>query len=298
MANSAIKLSEGMAAAVAGSGASIVQVKARRRMPASGIVWNEDGLIVTASHVVRRDSGIKIGLPNGEKIKASLVGRDNSTDLAVLKADDGDFSAISLANSDDLAVGQIAIAAARPGKSVQATLGIISALGDSWRTGAGGAIDRYLQTDVLMYPGFSGGALINVSGELIGLNSSALGRGVSLTIPHPTLTRVVNALTAHGKIKRGYLGVSTQTVRLPKPLRAELGQETGLLIAGVETDSPAEKGGILLGDTLLALDGNAIRQHDDLLALLQGERVGKKCPVKLLRGGKTKTVQIMVGEKG
>ena len=189
------------------------------------------------------------------------------------------------------------LAAGRPGKTVQATLGVISAQGDVWRTPAGGEIDRYLQTDVVMYPGFSGGPLVGAGGELAGLNTSALLRGVSVAIPHPTVSRIAEMLLKHGRVRRGYLGVGAQPVRLPGSLRDTLGQETGLLIASVETDSPAEKGGLLMGDTIIALDGQAVRHLDDLLALLSGDRIGKSVPVKIVRGGEVKEVKAVIGEK-
>jgi S1-C subfamily serine protease len=189
------------------------------------------------------------------------------------------------------------LALGRPGRSVQATLGIVSALGDSWRTALGGAIDRYLQTDVVMYPGFSGGPLVNASGQVAGLNTSALLRGISLAIPTGTVERVVETLLAHGRVRRGYLGVSTQPVRLPAGLAQQLGQETGLLLVAVEPDSPAEKDGLLLGDTIVALAGSPVRHHDDLLALLSGDRVGQAVPVKIVRSGQVQEIQVHVGER-
>jgi S1-C subfamily serine protease len=264
-------------------------------MPASGVIWTADGLVVTAHHVVK-SSNLTVHLPEGRTVSATLVGRDPTTDLALVRVDASDLQP---ANWDDaeLQVGNLVLALARPGRSVQATLGVVSALGGSWRTGAGGEIDRYLQTDVLMYPGFSGGPLVTASGQFAGINSSALRRGASLTIPATTVRRVAEALLAHGRVQRGYLGVSTQPVRLPAGLREEIGQETGLLIVAVETDSPAESGGLVLGDTIVALDGQVVRHHDDLVRLLSGERVGQKVPVAIVRGGQQQTVNLTIGER-
>ncbi|HEY4667615.1 MAG TPA: trypsin-like peptidase domain-containing protein, partial [Anaerolineales bacterium] len=194
------------------AGPAMVRVEGRRRMPASGIVWSKDGVIVTAHHVLERDDRLRVGFGGEEKVEAQLVGRDPSTDLAVLKADQKGLTQADWAELEGLKVGHLVLALGRPGRTVQATLGIVSALGTNWRTAAGGMVDRYLQTDVVMYPGFSGGALVDVEGKVLGLNTSALG-GVSLTIPTSTVRRVTQALLTDGKVRRGYLGVGVQPVR-------------------------------------------------------------------------------------
>lgn len=278
---------------------SLVRVEARRRLPATGIVWSADGLIVTAHHVVKRDDNIKIGLADGRTASATLVGRDPSTDLAVLRSDVDNLTAAAWASFDPqvLQVGHLVLALGRPGQSAQATLGIISALDEKWRTPGGSHLDHYVQTDVVMYPGFSGGPLVNAAGEVIGLNTSALVRGVSLTVPNTNLRQVVETLLAHGQIKRGYLGISTQPVRLPEKLRQQLNQETGLLLAGVEPDSPAEKGGLLLGDTIVAVESQPVRHHDDLLAALSGDRIGQSVTIRVVRGGQIQDLSVTVGER-
>lgn len=297
MSESLQSLSNGLAEVVVTAGPSVVRVEARRHTPASGIVWSADGLIVTANHVVRRDDAIQVGLGDGQKIAATLVGRDPSTDLALLQVDQAGLSPLAQADDAEMSVGHLVLALGRPGRSVQATLGVVSALGDNWRTPMGGQIDAYLQTDVVMYPGFSGGPLVGAGGRLLGLNTSGLGQGVSLAIPAATVSRVVEALRSHGRIRRGYLGVSTQRVRLPEATAQELGQKTGLLVVAVETGSPAESGGITLGDTLLALGGRAIVSHEDLLAALSGEVVGQKEVVRVLRGGQVQEATVKIGER-
>jgi S1-C subfamily serine protease len=194
-------------------------------------------------------------------------------------------------------VGHLVLALGRPGQRVKAALGIVSALGESWRTPAGGLIDRYVQADMVMYPGFSGGPLVNMNGQVLGLNTTALLRGQSLTVPLATVRRVTEVLLAHGRIRRGYLGVSTQPVRLPAVLAERLGQETGLLLITVEANSPAEQGGLLLGDTLVALDGTPIRHPDDLLACLSTERIGTTILVRLVRGGQIQEQSLVLGER-
>jgi S1-C subfamily serine protease len=225
------------------------------------------------------------------------VGRDPTTDTAVLRAEASDLTPLTESDKKNLGVGHFALALGRPGKTVQATLGIVSALGESWRTPWGGQIDRYLQTDVVMYPGFSGGPLVDANGRLIGLNTSGLSQGVSLAVPTSTLARVADALLAHGRMRRGYLGVNTQRVHLPENIQADLGQKSGLMIVSVEKDSPAAQGGLTLGDTIVAFGDTAVSHHDDLLAQLSGDRVGTAVPVKILRGGKLEMVDVTVGER-
>ncbi len=297
MTNVFAELSDALANTVATAGAGVVRVEGRQRIPATGIVWSADGLIVTAHHVVSRDDNIQIGLPDGRTVSAALVGRDPSTDTAVLRAEATGLTPLAESNKQELGVGNLVLALGRPGKTVQATLGIVSALGDSWRTRMGGQIDRYLQTDVVMYPGFSGGPLVDAHGRLAGMNTSALLGGVSLAIPTATLARVADALVSDGRMKRGYLGVSTQRVKLPNDLREQLGQKSGLLIVSAEPDSPASAAGLTLGDTIVTLDGEKVRDHDDLLALLSGDRVGTAVPVGILRGGQVQQMQITIGER-
>jgi len=286
-----------MAATVEVAGASVVRVEARRRLPASGIVWSSDGVIVTAHHVVERDDNIGVGLPNAETVSATLVGRDPTTDLAVLRAQATDLTPPTWAESEDARVGHLVLGLGRPGQTVQATLGIVSALGESWRTPAGGRIEPYLQTDLVMYPGFSGGPLVDVAGGVLGLNTSALLRGISLSVPTPTLRQVVETLLTHGRVRRGYLGVGAQPVRLPAGLAEELGQETGLLLVSVEPEGPAGSAGLTLGDTIVALDGQPVRHMDELLALLGGDRVGVSVPVRIVRGGQAQEVTVTIGER-
>jgi len=285
-----------LAATVATAGQSVVRVEGRRRLPASGFVWSADGIIVTAHHVVERDDNLKIGLPNGETVSATLVGRDPSTDLAVLKVTVSGLTAIAHDSFEALRVGHLVVALGRPGKDVNVALGMVSALGDAWQSAPGGKVDRYLQTDVTMFPGFSGGPLIGMDGKVLGFNTSAM-RDVSLTIPVPTIARVVESLLKHGKVRQGYLGIGTQPVKLPAAQREEFKQETGLLIASVEADSPAAKGGLFLGDTLINLNGKPTRHVDELSALLGGDTVGTTAAFTVLRGGQVLPVTVEIGER-
>ncbi|MEZ4517629.1 MAG: trypsin-like peptidase domain-containing protein [Chloroflexota bacterium] len=290
--------SDELAALVQESSPGIVRVEGRRRAGATGIVWSADGFIITANHVVRRDSQIGVGLPDGEVVEATLIGRDQTTDVALLKIEATGLTPFTSAAESEMTVGHLVLALGRPGKTVQATLGIVSALGSSWRTGMGGEVDHYLQTDVVMYPGFSGGPLVGANGHLLGMNTSGFGQGVSLAIPSATLARVADSLQSHGKIRRGYLGVSTQRVRLPEDIQAELAQRSGLLIVDVEAESPAAEGGLTLGDTIVGISDRPVRTHDDLLAALSGDVVDQKEMIRILRGGKLEEVAVKIGERG
>ena len=294
---SLVSVSNAMADLVETVGQGVVRVDARRRMPASGVIWSNDGIVVTSHHVVERDEGIRVGLGDGRTVDATLVGRDPSTDLAVLRVDAGDLAAPTWVNADALRVGHLALALGRPGHTVQATLGIVSALGAAWRTPAGGEVSHYLQTDVVMYPGFSGGALAVADGAVAGVNTSALTRGTSIAVPTETVRRVANALLEHGRVPRGYLGVGLQPVRLAQPLQDDLGQETGLMIMSVEDDGPAAAAGLAQGDILVALDDAPVRHIDGLQALLTGDRVGKQVTAKLVRGGAVTETAVIVGQR-
>lgn len=295
MTNPLQDLSNSLAQTVANASASVVRVNARRRFPASGIIWSADGTLITANHVVRTKGEAQIGLPNGETVTATLIGRDPSTDIAVLKVEAEGLTPAGWNTTPQ--VGHIALALGRPGHTIQATWGIVSAVGSEWRTPAGGKIDPYLQSDVLMYPGFSGGPLVGADSQFLGLNTSALMKGTSVAVPASTLERIVATLLTHGEIKRGYLGISTQPVRLPNNIREQAQQKTGLLIVSVEPDSPAETSGLLLGDTLITLDGQAIRSHSDLMTQLATDHSGQKVPTDIIRGGEIRTLNITIGTK-
>ena len=172
-------LSDALAETVDKAGSRVVRVEGRRRLPGSGIVWSPDGVVVTAHHVIEQDDNISVGLPDGQTVTAGLVGRDPTTDIAVLRVQSNGLTAPTWAEPDSLQVGHLVLALGRPGQSVRGTLGIVSALGNrNWHTPAGGRVDQYIQTDVVMYPGFSGGPLVDAAGQFMGLNTSALLRGI------------------------------------------------------------------------------------------------------------------------
>ena len=293
------QLSDELANAVETAGKSIVRVNARRRHPASGLIWKADGAIVTADHVVEREEDITVGLADGSEVAAEIVGRDPTTDLAVLRLKGASTGLEAIQPAESFKVGSLVLAVGRPGSSPSASLGVIASIGQSARTSRGGQLDGFVRTDAVLLPGFSGGALIDVSGRAVGLATSHFGQGSGFAIRMGTVRRVAEQLLQGGRVKRGYLGVSSQPVPLPQPLREKLGvdQETALLLHGVEPNGPADKGGLLMGDILVALGGDAIKDTDDLQWALRSERVGQAVPAKVLRGGEARDVTVTVGER-
>jgi S1-C subfamily serine protease len=293
MANELQAYSDQMAAAVEKAGRSIVSVDARNHVPGSGIVWSADGEILTADHIVQRDENINVTLPDGTTHTATIIGRDPGSDLVLLKVD---ASGLTPAEWNESAkVGNLAFAVGRPG-DLQASLGIVSAVGGPVR-GRRRQIEAYIQTDVIMYPGFSGGPLVDASGRLLGLNSSALGRDASIALPYSAVKPVVEALKVHGHVKRGFLGVHTQPVRLAAALSESLKQETGLMVIGTEADGPAAAGGLMQGDVLVGLGDTTISEIDDLQSALGPGTVGKILKAKIVRGGEVKELSLTVGER-
>ena len=289
------QFSEELAETVASVGRSVVRVEGRGRLPASGILWTEDGIVVTADHVLERDNNIRTGLPNGETVGATLIGRDPMTDLAALQVEIKGLNPPRPGAPEGIRVGNLVLALGRPGRTVQATLGIVSALDEGWQTPAGGRIGHWLQSDVVMLPGFSGGPLADSSGHVVGMNTSAMLRGVNVSVPISTIQAVVETLLAHGRIRRGYLGVGFHMVRLPEEVQLE--QETGLLVVSVEKDSAAEQGNLLLGDTIVSLNGEPVRHPDDLMALLGSDSVGTKTSVRIVRAGEVQEMHLTIGER-
>ena len=288
--------SNGLTAAVEKGGAGTVLVDARKRYPASGIAYAED-LVLTADHVVTRDE-IKVLLPDGKSLGATVAGRDPGSDLALLRLPEKALTPSK--TSSDVKVGQLVLALGRPNSAgMQASWGIITSISGPARTHRGGLLDEYIQTETTPYPGFSGGPLVNTEGEVLGLNTSGLTSGSSLTIPVKGAWRIADELAKHGSVKRGYLGVRTQPVEIPEAARAALkrDQKHGLLVMWLEENGPAQKGGLFVGDTIVAISGQAVGDPDDLFAALSSDTVGKSIAVEVLRGGKPETVNVTVGER-
>ncbi|CAN5830461.1 trypsin-like peptidase domain-containing protein [soil metagenome] len=298
--NALVELSNALADAVDRIAASTVTVKARRRVPATGIVWSGDGLVVTANHVVERDDEIAVVLPNGSEVAADLVGRDPGSDVAVLKVETGPELVVAPKASAEAKPGQIILALGRPyGDSPQVAFGAVSVAGSTLGTRGGTRIEGVVRPDLTMYPGFSGGPLVSASGEVIGMNTSALSRGLPVTIPHAVLESIAAVLREKGRIARGYLGVALQPVRIPANLQQKLedAQETGLLIVGIEPDSPAESGGLMLGDTIVRFGDRQVSDPRQVHEQLGPDNVGKSLSVRLLRAGEVTETTVTPGER-
>ncbi|PJF48257.1 MAG: signal protein PDZ [Candidatus Thermofonsia Clade 3 bacterium] len=284
-----------MADAVERVAKSLVMVNGRARQPATGIAYADD-IVLTADHVLERENNLTVQTHDDRVLGAQIIGRDASTDLAVLRVQG---LGVPLATAAAGArAGQLALAVGRPSPDgVMASLGVVSKVGSSLRIGRSSAIlERYIQTDAIPYPGFSGGALVDVTGAVFGLLTTGLVRGAAMVIPMDIALKVASALTKQGYVKRGYLGIVSQQVRLPPAQRSDA-QEYGLLIVRVEENSPAERGGLLIGDILLAVEGQPINDADDLMAVLHGDRVGKPVAVRVSRGGIAQTLTVVVGQK-
>ncbi len=291
-------LSDAMAEAVAKASEYTVLVNARRRFPASGIGYGQD-LVLTADHVVEREEDISIVLPDGSEIPATIAGRDPSADLALLRLSRSSVKVadVSLGSGQ---VGQLVLAVGRPtSEGVQASLGIISAKGGPLRTRHGAVIERYLATDAIPYPGFSGGPLIDAAGRVLGINTSGLAHGASLAIPADLAWQMADTLSQHGHIRRGYLGIRSQPVELPGQARSALkrDQATGLLLIGIEPDSPAANGGLMVGDILVGIGGLPVSDPDELFSRLSGSVVGNPTQIEILRGGQPVTLSVTIGER-
>ncbi|MFN8414629.1 MAG: trypsin-like peptidase domain-containing protein [Anaerolineales bacterium] len=293
-----VELSDAMADAAERAGKSTVLVDARKRFPASGVAISAD-TILTADHVVERDEDIKVILADGTELKARLVGRDPGSDLAVLKLDSASATPAEVSKSS-VRVGQFVLAIGRPSlNGIESSFGTVNSIGGPVRTGRGSMLEKFIKTDVVSYPGFSGGPLVNGDGTIFGINTSGFGSGSAITIPADVAMKIADALIKDGKIKRGFLGIRSQTVEISADAKKTLkrDQSTGLLIVGMEPESPASKGGLMVGDILVGIAGTAIEHHDELFTRLSGDVVGKSTAMDVLRGGKLESIQVVVGER-
>ena len=290
-----LSLSNDLAAAVERAAPAVVAVHARRRLPSTGIHWRP-GIVVTAEHTVRTTEDITVTMADGRSLPAELAGRDPGTDLAVLRVADAGSAVATPGDDAALRVGHMVLAL---GYGPRASWGVISALGPRWRSWRGGDIDRLVRLDLVLYPGFSGGPLVDAAGRVVGLNTSASRGRPGWRCRRRWSTRVADELLRKGHVSRGYLGLGMQPVRLPgaAPRPARSGRRGPDRRDGGARRDPRRSGGVLLGDVLVALDGEAVGDLDDVQARLGSDRVGTEIGAVVLRGGVRAELRITVGEQ-
>jgi len=296
MSNTLTTLSNELATVVERTSRYVVGVHGHPRIPSSGVLW-KPGVVITAEHALRRDDGIRVTLADGSTVTASLAGRDAGTDLAVLRIE---HPSEGIERIDAAAAGDLVLAVGRTQNTgVSAVLGIISGVGGAWNTWRGGQLDRFIRLDLRLYPGLSGGAIVNASGHLIGMGTAGLSRTSPLAVPIATIDRIAGELLAKGHVARGYLGIGLQPVALPEHLKSSLhlAQGQGLIALSVEPEAPAGRAGVVIGDILVALDEKAVSDTDDVQAALAPGSVGKTMQASIVRGGELKDIPIQITER-
>ena len=286
-----------MADAVEKVSESVVRVNGRRRRPASGVVYARNA-VLTASHVLEREEDLSVVTADGRRLPAQFVGRDPSSDLAVLSVEGLDVEAAAPAEGEPR-IGQLALAVGGPGRGEGSRASWASLAPSAVRCGPGGgrgSSATFRPTRRRIRASRAGRS--STRGEVLGIMTTGLARGAALAIPADLAWRVAKTIEERGSLKRGYLGILSQPVQLPDGQRLGLTQRGGLLVVGVEDGSPADRGGLIIGDILATLDGQPVEDTEDLLVLLTGERVGREVPVKVVRGGEMQELQVTVGERG
>jgi S1-C subfamily serine protease len=294
-----LAISNELAEATEKIGGHAVAVHTEARGSTSGVIWRP-GIIVTAEHALRRDEEIQVTLPDGKTAGAKLVGRDPSTDLAVLKCEEATAVPATFGDSDALKAGHVTLVVGRTRASGPvAALGFVSLVTKERRLWGGGAVSPYLRLDVALQRTGIGGAVVNSEGKIVGLATPKFAPAGALAIPVVTVNRVIDALLEKGRIPRGYLGVGLQPVRLPEGLRETLQrkEKTAAMVLEVEPDGPAHKAGVVIGDILTKIDGKPVMRLEDVHAHLHGEGIGKTVRAEFLRGGAPREVSIVVGER-
>jgi serine protease Do len=297
MATDLVNLSNTLAETVERAAASVVAVHARRGVGSSGIVWR-DNLILTSSEGVRAEEGIQVVLPDGRAATARLRGRDSGTDLAVLETDASGLRPLDFADDGALKAGQLALAVGRTANTGPiASFGIVSGVSGEWKTWRGGKLDRFVRLDISAYPTLSGGAALNSDGNLIGLVSTGLSRSSVFAVTRSTIDRIAGKLSQEGYVSRGFLGVALQPVALPAQMKEMVGQDTGIMLLGIEPEGPAAVGGLILGDVLVAGDGHSLAQPEALAELLERTPAGQIVKFKVLRAGVLQDLDVRIEER-
>jgi S1-C subfamily serine protease len=274
----------------------------------SGFVFTPDGLILTNSHVVHDAVRIAVALADGRRMPATVIGDDPASDLAVIRVNELRFdgpglTAAALGDSQRLRVGQIVIAIGAPyGFQSTVTAGVVSALGRSLRSYSGRLIDDVIQTDASLNPGNSGGPLVDSSGRVVGVNTATIlpAQGICFAIGINTAKFVASRLLRDGRIRRSYIGVSAQTVPVHRRVVRfyDLPKEMGVVVVGVEENSPAKRAGLREGDVIVALEGHPVAGVDDLHRVLTDVRVGVSCALTVLRWTEKLELKVVPEEAG
>ncbi len=291
-------LSDALANVVAHVGSSVAYADAHPRGDASGFAWDAHHL-VTVDHAIAREGETPLLLAGGERAHATLVGRDPSTDLALLHID-ATLAPLARANLDSLRVGHIVLAIGRDeDAAIGASSGVVGSLDGPWRAWRGGNVDRFVRPDLTVAATFSGGPLVDARGAIVGMNTWGLSRRTALTLPLTTIAHVVAQLQSGGRIARGYLGIASQSVRLPEAMRAALGvvATSGAIVVDVATGGPAERAGVTIGDVVLALGANDVSDAEDLQNALAMVGVGSVAPLHIVRGGAKIECAVTIGER-
>ena len=290
---SAVDLSNALAGAVERAAGSLFAVHGRPRLPSTGVLWRA-GLIVTASHTVEPDRDVTLTAPDGRTLSAQVAGRDPGLDIAVLRAEVAGMPAADVHDDSELRVGHLVLAV---GTGPRASAGIVSAL--DVRGGRQREPGAMLAVDLTLYPGFSGGPLVDVLGRVVGITTSGASRHLQCAVRASAVTRLTDHVVRGGRIPRAYLGIGTQPVVLPNDLRERLGltQRTAVIVVNVAPESPAAAAGLVIGDVVVSIAGQAIAEPGDLVAVLQPDRVGQAVAVSIGRGGEPRQIQVTVGER-
>lgn len=299
MSKELIEFSNALAQATERASASVVAVHTETRGSSSGIVWRP-GVIVTSEHALRRDEEIQLTLPIGRVVPATLVGRDPSTDIAVLKCSEADTAVPLFGDVSALKPGTLTLVVGRTRASGPvAALGVVSLLASDRRTWMGASLTPYIRLDIGLQPTAIGGAVIDASGNLVGLATPRFARFGAIAVPASTINKISDTLLKQGRIPRGYLGVGLQPVRLPNGLREMLqrNEKTAAIVLEVHSDGPADKAGIVIGDILVSLAGQSITRLEDVQSLLAADAIGKTLPLKFIRGGAVQDGNIVVAER-
>ncbi len=269
----------------------------------SGVVVAPDGLVLTNSHVVGGASRIDVTTTDGRTLTAHTVGDDPDTELALVRVNENvKLPAAALGDSKRLKRGQLVIAIGHPlGFESTVTAGVISALGRSLRASTGRLIDDVIQTDAALNPGNSGGPLVSTRGEVVGINTAIImgAQGICFAVASNTANFVLGEMVRHGRVRRAFIGIAAQQTPIPRRLQHEAGltQQSAVMVAAVETSSPADRAGVRPGDVLLAVDGRPVTGSDDLIRILTGDKIGGQVTVDLLRDGRQQKVALKPEER-